>query len=61
MASCGLYKPVQAVFIPFFLCWVFALGWWVHNTFFRNRASANNLQRMLTWLPVRALDRPARA
>lgn len=50
--DCSPYADVQTVFIPFFLAWVFALAFWVYNTFFRNRDVANSLHKGLTWLPA---------
>lgn len=50
--DCSVYANVQIVFIPFFLLWLLALGYWVYNTFRRNAAHANNLHKGLTWLPA---------
>ncbi|KAJ1628090.1 hypothetical protein T492DRAFT_162757 [Pavlovales sp. CCMP2436] len=52
MTNCTQYRYMREVFVPFFLLWLIALGLWVHNTWVRNRASANNLHKLLTWLPL---------
>jgi hypothetical protein len=52
MTDCSIYQYMQWVFVPFFLLWMLALGLWLHNTWGRNRAAANNLHKILTWLPL---------
>ena len=50
--KCAPIVHVQTVFIPFFLAWAAALGLWLYNTHARNAPSANQLHRLLTWLPL---------
>mmetsp|Transcript_43572 Transcript_43572/g.107801 ORF Transcript_43572/g.107801 Transcript_43572/m.107801 type:complete len:403 (+) Transcript_43572:85-1293(+) len=50
--DCTVYENVQTIFIPLFLAWLLVLVLWVYNTFWLNRQSANNLHKMLTWLPA---------
>lgn len=50
--NCQPYAHVQAVFIPLHIAWAIALSFWVYNTFLRNRQSANNLHKLLAWLPA---------